>query len=368
MEGGKTPIVVLKGHNYFVVDQDLSKGDRRSDGPALSNFFNVEDECTSDNNVRESQRRKKRRDLAHTVNLQSLEARSTTEGVPGDSCTATIWNLDGDDVPARKKKVKSKRQETNGDCDETPFGNSTLRGPCKGIRCAGRKDTTRLLWLHEFYVVEEGSRRKPYKYIYQALQFLLGDHLPDGEVNNMTDRMRRSIWVLGILHLPAEHVRMFSKRNKGYIFHTELNDEDARTSLFGSCPEVVRIENGLKWHQMRYVATEVPRVVHAEDVLNRRVHVAGRDNHFVCGVTAVQDLLTHHFQLARLPRSGFCMYPEERLGMELNSPSMMWEHIDDIFNKLRICMSCGRQGSSSGTFHMPLLCTVYDFLQVRYHF
>ena len=41
MEGRDTPIVVLKGHNYFVVDQDLSKGDRRSDGPALAHFFNV---------------------------------------------------------------------------------------------------------------------------------------------------------------------------------------------------------------------------------------------------------------------------------------------------------------------------------------
>ena len=41
---------------------------------------------------------------------------------------------------------------------------------------------------------------------------------------------------------------------------------------------------------MRYVGTEVPRVVHAEDVQTRRVHVAGRDNHFVCGVTAVPRL------------------------------------------------------------------------------
>ena len=116
---------------------------------------------------------------------------------------------------------------------------------------------------------------------------------------------------------------------------------------------------------MRYVGTEVPRVVHAEDVQTRRVHVAGRDNHFVCGVTAVQDLVTHNFKLAHLPRSGFCMYPEERLGMELNSPSMMWEHIDDIFHRLRICMCSGRQGASSGSFSMPVLCTVYDFMQVH---
>ncbi len=182
----------------------------------------------------------------------------------------------------------------------------------------------------------------------------------------MTESKRRSIWVQGRSHLPAEHVRNFSKRNTAYIFHTELNDEDARTALFGSCPEVVRVENWLTWHQMRCVSTEVPRVVHAEDVQNRRMRVAGRDKHFVCGVTASQDLVTKKFKLARLPRSSFCMYPEEKLGMELTSPSMMWEHIDDILHKLRVCMSfCGRQGTSSGTFTMPLLCTMYDLWQVR---
>jgi hypothetical protein len=94
------------------------------------------------------------------------------------------------------------------------------------------------------------------------------------------------------------------------------------------------------------------------------VHLAGRKNHFVCGLTAVQDFVTQNFELARLPRSGFCMYAEEGLGMELNSPSMMWEHIDEIFHKLRVVMSSGRQGTRSALFSMPLLCTVYDFWQV----
>ena len=63
------------------------------------------------------------------------------------------------------------------------------------------------------------------------------------------------------------------------------------------------------------------------------------------------------------------MYPEDFLGMELNSPSMMWEHIDDIFHKVRVFMSSGRQGATSASFSMPLLCTVYDFWQVspRYY-
>jgi hypothetical protein len=95
MEAGETRIVVLKGHDYYVVDQELSKGDRRSDGPALSNFFDVEEECTSDNNVRESRRVKKRRDMAHTANL-----------LQEDSFTGTILNHDPGERPIRKKKVQ----------------------------------------------------------------------------------------------------------------------------------------------------------------------------------------------------------------------------------------------------------------------
>ncbi len=123
-----------------------------------------------------------------------------------------------------KLKVKEKRLLMD-DHESIPIAPIHLRRPHSGIRCAGRHDTTRLLWLHEFYVVHEGPRRKPVKYIYQALQFLLGSELPEGAVDNMTDNMRRSVWVLGICHIPAEQIRQFSRRTKGYIFHTELHDE-----------------------------------------------------------------------------------------------------------------------------------------------
>jgi hypothetical protein len=84
-------------------------------------------------------------------------------------------------------------------------------------------------------------------------------------------------------------------------------------------------------------------------------HVAERENHFLCGVAAVEDLVTtSRFTLPVLPRQGFCMYPEERLGMELNSASMMWESIEDIFSRIRGCMSSGRQGTSSATFSIGL--------------
>jgi hypothetical protein len=106
------------------------------------------------------------------------------------------------------------------------------------------------------------------------------------------------------------------------------------------------------------------RVVHAQDVQTRRVHVSGRENHFVCGVSACQDFVTQIFTLSLLQRWSFSMYPEEIRGMEINSASMMWEQIDEIFHKIRLCMSAGRQGTTSATFTMPLLCTVFDFWQV----
>jgi hypothetical protein len=81
--------------------------------------------------------------------------------------------------------------------DMTKFGKG-LRRPEEGIRCAGRKGTTRLLWLHEFYVVNEGTSSKPKRVLYQALQFLLGVHVPVGQVHCMTQESSRDIWVLGI--------------------------------------------------------------------------------------------------------------------------------------------------------------------------
>jgi hypothetical protein len=50
--------------------------------------------------------------------------------------------------------------------------------------------------------------------------------LPEGVVEEMSDRMRQEIWVLGVCYVPAIYVRKFSKRKRGYMFHTELNDDD----------------------------------------------------------------------------------------------------------------------------------------------
>ncbi len=73
MEEGRSPIVEVNGHQYYVLGQDLSKGNRRSDGRALSNFFNVEAASSTVNNVRESHRIRKKRELATSSNGDSRE-------------------------------------------------------------------------------------------------------------------------------------------------------------------------------------------------------------------------------------------------------------------------------------------------------
>jgi hypothetical protein len=49
-------VVGQDGHNYFHVDRDRSKGDRRSDGKLNAEFFAVEASSVTINNVRVSQR------------------------------------------------------------------------------------------------------------------------------------------------------------------------------------------------------------------------------------------------------------------------------------------------------------------------
>ena len=237
--------------------------------------------------------------------------------------------------------------------------------PDKGIRCAVRKGSSRLLWLHEFFRVYEAARSKnKFPWVYEALQFKVGTQLPEGVVQEMTDKMRQEIWVLGVCYVPAIYVRKFSKRAKGYMFHTELNDHDGDKALYGNCPEIVRVDNCLKWHPMSTVSIDVPRIVHADDVKNRRLHVAGRGMHFVCGASAVEDVHCQEFRLSRLPRRHFFMYPEERSGPELNSASFMWEHIDDVFSQIRQCMRTARLGCSSASFHMPFVVSSFQFWKV----
>jgi hypothetical protein len=334
-------VVGQDGHNYFQADLDRGKGDRRSDGKLNADFFGVEVASMTTDNVRVSHRLAKRGRDNHEEEsgLKALE----TGPVEMTELEAPTMSMNTPRVQ-RVPRVP--------------------RVPDACIKCAVRKRTARLLWLHEFYIVYGNKRKKKNPYVYQAIQFVIGAELPFGVVQGMSARHLREIWVLGVWYVPAERVRKYSKRQKGYMFHTELNDDDADKALYGTCPEVVRVENCLRWHPMSRVESSVPRVVHANDVKKRRIVVAGREMHYVCGVTATEDVSCQEFKLSLLPRESFTMYPEERLGLEVNSPSMMWEAVDDVFTKIRQCMSSARQGTSSASFKMPFLLSNYVFWKV----
>jgi hypothetical protein len=85
-----------------------------------------------------------------------------------------------------------------------------------------------------------------------------------------------------------------------------------------------------------------------------RVYVYGRDWRFVCGVLATElftepDSKRSGFSLAMTDRKEHCMYPEERLGTLINSPSSQWDNVDELFQHIRSEMS-GGGGCVSGSF------------------
>ena len=238
------------------------------------------------------------------------------------------------------------------------------------MRCAERKGSSMILWQHEFFMVIEPSPRGPPKpYVYQALEFRLGVHLPKEELQGMVQKQQKEVWVLGLAYAPAFHVRKCSafEMKKGYLFHSEWDDGDGDKSLFCQCPEVVSVDNCTAWRPMSSVLNMVPRVVHPFDVKVRAMHVAGRDLHFVCGVSANEVVGVGegqgHFQLKKIPRECFTMYPEEKLGPGLQSASIMWEHVEEIFVGIRDVM-VKNATARSGSFSLQWTTACMAFFEV----
>ena len=224
-----------------------------------------------------------------------------------------------------------------------------------------------MLWQHEFFMVIESSPRGPPKpYVYQALEFRLGIHLPEEEVECMVQKQQEELWVLGLAYAPAFHVRKCSlaEMKKGYLFHSEWDDGDGDKSLFGQCPELVRVDNCTAWRRMSSVLNMVPRVVHPLDVKRREMHVAGRDYHYVCGVSATEyvgeGVGNGHFVFKKIPRERFSMYPEEKLGAGIQSASIMWENVEALYVGIRdIMVKNGTARSGSFSLHWSASCMAF---------
>jgi hypothetical protein len=284
---------------------------------------------------------------------------------------------DGDELVRNEKFCTKSKLSTEA---------ASRREGSKGVRCAERGGSAMMLWQHEFYYVLEieettGRGKAPPKpYLYQALQFSIGRDLPDDEKKGMSRKQLGEMYVQGVAYAPARNIRMYSTREKGYLFHTDWNDSDARTGLFWRCPEVVRVDNSTAWRAMSKVLTSVPRVVHPDDVYSGAVHVAGRDLHYVCGMCAHENVDTKAKELAEGPwgfvckkiireedgvqvNDGFCMYPEERFGFNLNSATMMWEMVEFVFEGVRRVMRDNGR-ARSGSFSMVWSVVLQQFWEV----
>jgi hypothetical protein len=203
----------------------------------------------------------------------------------------------------------------------------------EAMRCAERTGTSMMLWQHEFYIVIEPDPSKPsgapLPYVYQAQEFKLRSNLDPKEVEWAGKKKKEEVWVCGVAYAPALHARKFNKNKmrEGYLFHTVWNDGDADTALFGNCPELVRVDNCTAWRPMSLVMQLLPRVVHPKDMKVREINVAGRELHFVCGVSAMENVEEGTFTFKKIRRANFYMYPEDALGGGVQSCSIMWEQI-----------------------------------------
>ncbi len=99
------------------------------------------------------------------------------------------------------------------------------------------------------------------------------------------------MWVRGVAYAPALHVRKFDKveQRKGYLFHTAFQDEDGDVALFGKCSVVVRVDNCTARRPMSCVLDTIPRVIHPLDIKTRVIHVPGREWHYVCGLSVMEE-------------------------------------------------------------------------------
>ena len=150
---------------------------------------------------------------------------------------------------------------------------------------------------------------------------------------------------------------------KGYLFHSEWNEADGDTSLFVKCPEVVRVDNCTAWRPMSGVMDALPRVVHPDDVKCRAIHVAGRDLHFVCGVACCEDVEEGKFILKKIKRENFHMYPEDVLGVQVQSASIMWERVESLFQSIRELMT-DSGNARSGSFSVAWSWSHFNLFEV----
>jgi hypothetical protein len=128
----------------------------------------------------------------------------------------------------------------------------------------------------------------------------------------------------------------------------------------------LRVDNCTAWRPMSDVMDVIPRVVHPDDVKGRAIHVAFRDLHFVCGVSCIEDIAEGKFTYRKIKRTNFHMYPEDVLGAQIQSASIMWDRVDSLFQSIRELMT-NSGNARSGSFCVAWSSAHFKFFEVTHY-
>ncbi len=151
-----------------------------------------------------------------------------------------------------------------------------------------------------------------------------------------------------------------------YLFHTEWNDGDADTALFGDCPEVVRVDNCMAWRPMSVVMELLPRVVHSKDASeSARNPCCGSSITLCLWHCSRGECYKRIIDVYKIRRSTYYMYPEDALGGGVQSASIMWERIENLFQSIRDLMKT-HENARSESFSIPWTAACMSFIEVRF--
>jgi len=210
-----------------------------------------------------------------------------------------------------------------------------------------------MLLLHEFFEVNvRVSGQGTQSQIYQALEFAVEE---DGTMAVRGQYYATANIIRG--HRPAPA--------RTHTYDAENAWEDADLALRDDAPELVKVVNCTAWFPMARLTDGKPRVVHPAEIKERGIHIAGKEQHWVCGTAAtelghVEGLQEAGFHTWPIPRGDVVSRPEDVLGDHWVSVTSEWDNVEAVFRGIRDVLRSG-SGMRSGSFDMQFSMATFLF-------